>query len=46
MVGPELDKMIVSEWLDAKFEGGRHAMRVDMITEIEETQELKAAEEP
>ena len=46
VVGPELAKMIVSEWLDAKFEGGRHAMRVDMITEIEETQELKAAEEP
>ena len=35
VVGDELAKMIVKEWLDAKFEGGRHQRRVDMIMEIE-----------
>lgn len=35
VVGIELAKMIVSEWLNAEFEGGRHATRVDMIMEIE-----------
>ena len=35
VVGTELAKMIVDEWLDAEFQGGRHQMRVDMITEIE-----------
>ena len=37
--------MIVDDWLDAHFEGGRHQHRVDMISEIEETQHLPAAEE-
>ena len=35
VVGPELAKMIVDEFFGAEFEGGRHAMRVDMISEIE-----------
>ena len=35
VVGPELAKMIVKEWLDAKFEGGRHENRVKMISQIE-----------
>lgn len=35
VVGSELAKMIVKEWLDAKFEGGRHANRIDMISNIE-----------
>jgi ribose 5-phosphate isomerase B len=35
VIGSELAKMIVKEWLDAKFEGGRHANRVEMIGEIE-----------
>ena len=34
-VGSELAKMIVDEWLGAKFEGGRHQRRVDQIMEIE-----------
>ena len=34
VVGMELAKMIVKEWLDTKFEGGRHANRIEMITEI------------
>ena len=36
VVGPELAKMILDAWLNAEFEGGRHATRVDMITAIEE----------
>ena len=36
VVGPELAKMITQAWLDAAFEGGRHATRVDMITAMEE----------
>lgn len=35
VVGNDLAKMIVKEWLDATYEGGRHAKRVDMIREIE-----------
>ena len=35
VVGVELAKMIVDEWLGAKFEGGRHQRRVDQIMEIE-----------
>ena len=35
VVGTELAKMIVDEWLASEFEGGRHKRRVDMIMEIE-----------
>ena len=35
VVGTELAKMVVDEWLAAEFEGGRHKRRVDMIMEIE-----------
>ena len=35
VVGIELGKMIVDEFFNASFEGGRHAERVNMITEIE-----------
>ena len=34
VVGSELAKMIVDEWLDAEFLGGRHQMRIDMFDEI------------
>ena len=37
--------MIVDEWLNASYEGGRHQTRIDMITEIEKTQTLKMGEE-
>ena len=40
VIGVETAKMIVDEWLNAKFEGGRHADRVALITEIEQTQAL------
>ena len=45
VIGVEMAKLIVTEWLDAESQGGRHAARVDMIMEIEATQGLKAAEE-
>ncbi|PTQ82704.1 ribose-5-phosphate isomerase [Trichococcus patagoniensis] len=35
VVGSELAKMIVKEWLEAEFEGGRHGKRVEMIADIE-----------
>lgn len=38
VIGVELAKMIVTEWLDAEFMGERHQRRVDMITAIEEKQ--------
>lgn len=36
VVGSELAKMIVHEWLQAEYEGGRHQRRIDMIHAIEE----------
>lgn len=45
VIGIETAKIIVDEWLNAKYEGGRHQIRIDQIREIEETQHLKAAEE-
>ena len=45
VIGIETAKMIVDEWVNAKYEGGRHQVRVDMIAEIEQTQDLKAAHE-
>lgn len=35
VVGIELAKMIVDNWLTASFQGGRHQRRVDMIMAIE-----------
>ncbi|WP_239762828.1 MULTISPECIES: ribose 5-phosphate isomerase B [unclassified Mammaliicoccus] len=35
VIGSELAKMIVKEWLDAEFEGGRHQNRIDSIRDIE-----------
>lgn len=35
VVGDELAKMIVDEWLDAEFEGGRHQRRIDLMMDIE-----------
>ena len=38
VVGEALAKMIVSEWLNAEYLGGRHQIRVDMIADIENRQ--------
>ncbi len=35
VIGTELAKMIVDEWLDAGFMGGNHERRVGMIAELE-----------
>lgn len=35
VIGIELAKMIVKEWITAEFMGGRHQDRVDMIMDIE-----------
>jgi ribose 5-phosphate isomerase B len=35
VVGPDMAKMIVDQFLDAEFEGGRHQKRVEMIADIE-----------
>lgn len=40
VIGIGMAKMIVDEWLDAEYEGGRHQIRVDMIREIEDTGQL------
>ncbi len=40
VIGIEMAKMIVDEWLGAEFQGGRHQTRVDMIMKIEETGKL------
>ena len=36
VIGIEMAKMIVTEWLNAEFMGGRHQKRVDMIMALEE----------
>jgi ribose 5-phosphate isomerase B len=35
VIGAELAKMIVDEWLNARFEGDRHQKRVEMIAALE-----------
>lgn len=40
VIGIELAKMIVDEWLSSEYEGGRHQVRLDMIDEIEEQNKL------
>lgn len=35
VIGDEMAKMIVDEWLDHEYEGGRHQRRVDLLMEIE-----------
>ncbi|WP_295162171.1 ribose 5-phosphate isomerase B [uncultured Brachyspira sp.] len=40
VVGVGLAKMIVKEWLDAEYEGGRHAKRVGLIAKIENGEDI------
>lgn len=35
VVGSELARMIVKSWLEAEFEGGRHAARLEIISQME-----------
>lgn len=41
VIGTELARMIVRTWLTTEFEGGRHQRRVDMITALENGEELE-----
>ena len=34
VIGVELAKMIVFQWLNAEFEGGRHQKRIEMVEQI------------
>ena len=34
VIAPELAKLLLETWLSTEFEGGRHAERVDMLTEM------------
>jgi ribose 5-phosphate isomerase B len=45
VIGPELARMIVKAWLEAEYEGGRHAARVEMIAQLEERRETKETAE-
>jgi ribose 5-phosphate isomerase B len=38
VVGLELAKMIIQNWLEEPFEGGRHSIRIGQIKEIEKKQ--------
>lgn len=38
VLGPGAAEAVLDAWLDAEFEGGRHARRVDMYAQIEERQ--------
>lgn len=37
VIGVEMAKMIVDEWLDNPYEGGRHQRRVDQLMDLETT---------
>lgn len=41
VIGVELAKEIVNSWLDAEFEGGRHQVRIDMITALENSESIE-----
>jgi ribose 5-phosphate isomerase B len=41
VVGTELARMIVRAWLEAEFEGGRHAARLELISQIEAERTLE-----
>jgi ribose 5-phosphate isomerase B len=36
VIGDEMAKMIVDQWINAEFEGGRHQRRIDKIASIEQ----------
>lgn len=41
VVGVELARMIVKAWVEAEFEGGRHANRLELISQIESERPLE-----
>ena len=45
VVGPELARMIVKAWLEAEYEGGRHAARLEIISQIEAERTVDSSRE-
>ena len=45
VIGNTLALKVVDAWLGAEFEGGRHARRVDKISNIEDTMAVERAEQ-
>lgn len=41
VIGDDLAKMIVTMWLEASYEGGRHQHRLDQLTKLEQDQTLE-----
>ena len=41
IIGPELAKCIARAFLTAQFEGGRHALRVEMLSALERSEEIE-----
>ena len=41
VIGPELAKMILEYFLSTEFEGGRHRLRVDMISALERGESIE-----
>ncbi len=41
IIGPELAKYIARAFLTAQFEGGRHALRVEMLSALERGEEIE-----
>lgn len=41
IIGPELAKCIARAFLTAQFEGGRHALRVEMLSALERGEEIE-----
>lgn len=44
VIGPEIAKMIVKAWVEAEFEGGRHASRLELISQIESERPMEVRE--
>ena len=40
VVGPSMAEMVVEEFLTTEYEGGRHQKRIDMISDIENGEEI------
>ena len=41
VIGPEMAKLIVTEFMTTAFEGGRHQTRIDMVTATENGEEIE-----
>lgn len=46
VVGSELARMIVKAWVEAEFEGGRHASRLEIISQIEADRPVEIPKPP